>query len=344
MSSTTRRKLFRWQKTGEKIGWVGSQLGRRYSGIVPFYYIGCIVFFVCLSLTVFGCPKNIGQHTHSGKDYLSKDANPLELENGEGSARDIVTYPGGDRVDWRVISLPKGQVGTLRLRVKWRPARPGMDIAFNVYDEYFANVAKAKPGNARRRNKKASVRNASGKYYLQVYAPKRSDAAEYLVDVRFDRGNSAGTKQLIAKIADPPNLPMVPKANTQPGAQGGNGTMPGAGQPGQGQNGSQGNGQNGGMGNDGQQGNGEVVAKGPLLARVINVQVAHNGGVIVKMSRGRSSGVRVGWKGSVLSGRTRKRVEGGSFTVIRVTRNESVAKIKLSVDQIKQNRRVLLSP
>ena len=49
-------------------------------------------------------------------------------EDGEGrSRRDIVTYPGGDRVDWKVFQVPEGKDGILQVKIKYRPARPGMD-------------------------------------------------------------------------------------------------------------------------------------------------------------------------------------------------------------------------
>src|SRR5690606_28748292 len=98
----------------------------------------------------------------------------IQLEDGEGRSRDIVTYPGGDRIDWKVLELPEGKKGQLRVKVSYKPARPGMDIAFVVYDEWFEPVGRTKAGN--RKNKKRTsgsktvrVNNARGKYYVQVY-------------------------------------------------------------------------------------------------------------------------------------------------------------------------------
>ena len=48
-------------------------------------------------------------------DGKVKGAKKIELENGEAKARGIVTYPGGDRVDWKVIELPANATGQLKL-------------------------------------------------------------------------------------------------------------------------------------------------------------------------------------------------------------------------------------
>src|SRR5262245_64195004 len=85
-----------------------------------------------LLLTVAACPKMVPQDEHTGADGKPKGAKKIALENGEGKGRGIVTYPGGDRVDWKLIELPKDKTGTLTLKLSWTPPRPGLDLSFAV--------------------------------------------------------------------------------------------------------------------------------------------------------------------------------------------------------------------
>ena len=54
-----------------------------------------------IALLVSACPKTVPQDSKSGEDAKPKGAKAITLDNNEGSARGIVTYPGGDRVDWK---------------------------------------------------------------------------------------------------------------------------------------------------------------------------------------------------------------------------------------------------
>src|SRR5437764_781131 len=95
------------------------------------------VAFVWLSA---GCAHNVGQDEHSGADAKEKGAKVITLENGEGKAKGIVTYPGGDRVDWKVVDLPADKRGKLDVKLTWTPPRPGLQLAFEVFDEWNTPV------------------------------------------------------------------------------------------------------------------------------------------------------------------------------------------------------------
>src|SRR5687767_4371374 len=83
-----------------------------------------------------GCARNIKQDAKSGPDAKYKGAKEIPLEGNEGEVSGIVTYPGGDRVDWKLVTLPEGKKGNLDIELSWRPPRPGLDLAFDVYNEY----------------------------------------------------------------------------------------------------------------------------------------------------------------------------------------------------------------
>jgi hypothetical protein len=311
------------------------------------------------------CARNVVQDSASGKDAKYKGAKKIKVENDEGRARDIVTYPGGDRVDWKLVELPEGKKGTLDVRVKWQPPRPGLDLAFEVYDQYFQRVGRAKPSpGSGKRSKRAKVNGAEGKMYLMVYAPERGDAAKYTVTVRFKErkaGMVLDASTIDKEILDPPVLPAIPEgdaaavagpgAGVPPGGGGagapvgaGGGLPPGGGAPmdptmGQGGGAAGGGGQAGA----GAGGGATTVAAGPIGGTIVAQQIQGDF-VIITINRGKSSGVGQGWKGQILQSGTKKPLVNGSFTVIKVTERQSISKVKLSLDAINANRDVTLSP
>jgi hypothetical protein len=167
-----------------------------------------------LSLLLLGaCPKMVPQDSHTGADGKPKGAKKITLENGEGKARGIVTYPGGDRVDWTSIELPKDKMGTLTLKLSWQAPRPGLDLSFAVYDEYFWPIAEAKPKKKGNRTSKKldPIEHAKGTYYVMIYASNRGDAGKYTLNVNWEEEKAAVAFDISKiEVPDPPKLPMVP--------------------------------------------------------------------------------------------------------------------------------------
>lgn len=281
-----------------------------------------------------GCPRNVPQHGHSGKDYRYKGAKPVPLEDGEARVRDIVTYPGGDRVDWKVVALPEGQQGTLRVKLRWQPPRPGLDLAFDVYDEWFDRVAQVKPSRrGDSRSKSVKINNASGKYYIHIYAPRRMDAGRYTLSLRFKERKQAAVPtadELAGMIDPPPTLPAVPqpKSADEVAAEEAERVR---------------------LEEEQRKADEErrldqdrlAELNKPISARITRTQRSSSG-VIITISAGKNREVDKGWVGTLLSGDTSKPLPGGEFKVIRVTRNESIAKVALSMDQVTANPRVEL--
>ena len=85
--------------------------------------------------------------------------------------------------------------------------------------------------------------------------------------------------------------------------------------------------------------------RGPseVKGRIVDYTLSARGGIVIKIDKGQKAGVAKGWKGQVVD-RAGNPIEGGSFKVVRVTKRESQGKVKLSVDQVKSNTRVLLTP
>jgi hypothetical protein len=164
-----------------------------------------------LGLAVAGCTPHVKQDAHTGGDGVLKGAVAIPLDNDQGKATGIVTYPGGDRVDWKTFELPAKQHGKLDVRLSWVPPRPGLQLAFDVFDAAVHPVITAKTtlhsGHGRIRT--ASLPDAMGKYYIRIYAVGRGDAGTYKVGVAFQPTDDKPTGPG-AEIPQPPHLPTVP--------------------------------------------------------------------------------------------------------------------------------------
>lgn len=163
------------------------------------------------------CAHNVGQDDKSGEDSKQKGARPIKMDNGEGKAKGIVTYPGGDRVDWKVVELPEKKRGDLSVKLTWKPPRPGLQLAFDVYDEWNSPVAssakKSSSKKSKGRTREATIANATGKYFIRVYAVNRGDAGDYRLVVDFKESNGPLAFDITKlDIPDPPKLAAIPEA------------------------------------------------------------------------------------------------------------------------------------
>ena len=161
------------------------------------------------------CAHNVPQDSNTGADGKPKGAKQINLENGEGKASGIVTYPGGDRIDWRLVEVPEGKRGTLSFKLTWVPPRPGLQLAFDVFDEWNTPLVTSKKTSKKRsrsRTREAELTGAKGKYFVRVYAVGRGDAGKYKLTVEFAEQAAAliydPTK---LDIADPPKLAALPE-------------------------------------------------------------------------------------------------------------------------------------
>ncbi|MBP9084791.1 MAG: hypothetical protein KBG15_01685 [Kofleriaceae bacterium] len=167
-----------------------------------------------LMLMLAGCAHTVSQDKATGADGKIKGAKEITLENGEGRSNGIVTYPGGDRVDWKQIELPEGGRGTMELKLTWAPPRPGLQLGFEVYDAWNYKVAssKGKTGSSSR-VRRGKVDNAKGKYMVRVFAVNRGDAGKYKLAVTFvDAGAAIAFDLSKVSIPDPPSLSAIPVA------------------------------------------------------------------------------------------------------------------------------------
>ncbi len=341
---------------------------------------------------LIGCAHNVPQDKASTPDGKIKGAKTMTLENGEAKTSGIVTYPGGDRVDWKLVELPEGKRGKLDIKLTWTTPRPGLQLAFDVFDEWNTQVGGSKKSTKKKarsagRQKVGTITAAKGKYFVRVYAVGRGDAGKYKLAVNFEE--QAGTlafDPLKLAINDPPKLADVPaieqgcdeftfdpkvaackmicpSAGAPPGWPACKGkcptpptvdepscwaTMPcPRGQPDErikackpkdwppcpDKNNP-----------DDANPNCRVKAQ-PVMGRVIGKTV-QGSDVIVQVGVGSDQGIKKGWTGKVLRGSdiNDAAVPGGDVQIIRIDKAVTVVKVRLTADQVEQNKNIRFSP
>jgi hypothetical protein len=302
------------------------------------------------------CAHNVAQDKATGEDGKLKGAKPLVLENGEGRARDIVTYPGGDRVDWKRIELPRGQRGRLDLQLRWRTPRPGLQVAFDVFDEWNAPIAATKSTQRKGgRIRGVTIDDAGGKYFVRVYAPKRGDAGQYTLIASFTTNPGEEIADIRkVPIADPPRLPGVPIADPacdvfDPRIDACRKVCPDDGAP---------PGWKACEERDKLKA-AEDAAKAadlarkeclknapkPVLAQVKHVEIAGNV-VRIKVGVGttKEPALDTSWTGEVMAGTSNRTLLGGAVRLLGVDKQLTRAEVRIATDQLAQNPWIRLTP
>jgi hypothetical protein len=343
---------------------------------------------IAIAAVVLSCAHDVPQDSHTGADGKEKGAKTITLENGEGKAKGIVTYPGGDRVDWKLVELPADKRGTLELKLTWVPPRPGLQLAMDVFDEWNSQVGattkKSSKKHSKGRIRSATIDNAKGKYFIRVYAVNRGDAGTYKLTVDFkETAGQLAFDVTKLEVPDPPRLAEVPAPEAtcdeftfdvknpacklicpKQGAPAGWppckgqcpeppdvniqacwNTMPcpkppnrnvracrakdfpkctNINEP------------------DPDNPNCDNATAPPVKGRVQSVQVS-GAEVIIQISVGSDQGVKPSWSGRVLRGDTDTPLDGGDVKIVRVDKRSTVAKVKLTTDQVNSNPFVKLS-
>jgi hypothetical protein len=322
---------------------------------------------VCASAA---CGSAITQHSKSGEDFEVKGAKTIKLDDGYGRSKDNVTYPGGDRVDWKTFETPSK--GDISITLKWTSPRPDLDLSMNILDDTYTVVKRVPPASSGSGRKTAELKDMpAGNYYVQVYASGRGDAGEYTLEVQHSP-ERAVMPQNVEALPNPPRLPAIPAAVAAAAGGGGGG--------------------GGGVGPKGSETNPckpgeqcppgalfinpacptappampgtpcppaaaikpECPEAGPLMpeqpcppkpraGRIIE-RSRDNQDIIITIDKGSNHGIGKGWMGVIFTGRSGSKVLTGSdFTIFKVTEDESYGKIrKLSLDDLGENTRVEL--
>ena len=319
---------------------------------------------VGLAVAGGACARNVSQDARSGPDRRAAGAEEMRFENNAATATGIVTYPGEDRVDWKAITLPDERRATLVLELTWEPPRPGLQLAFDVFDEAKRKVVgrrgPIKP--SRRRIRTATIPDARGRYFIRVYAVGRGDAGTYRLTAEMK-----GIRELplsLLEIPDPPTLAAVPvppavctdesfdpekpeckaycptppdvsiaacrevmecprppdariKKCHRPFPRCSEYPLPGDGVP--------------------------RCKPTPVLANVVGTSIVGDE-LQITIGAGMRQGIAKSWRGVVLLGSGDTALPGGELTLVRVDPKLSIARVRLTVEQVTKNPRVKLSP
>src|SRR5262245_21487733 len=133
---------------------------------------GGLALGLAILFTVSSCARIVVQDSKSGEDAKEKGAKPMTLDNGEAKAHGIVTYPGGDRVDWKMVELPSR--GQMDIKLQWQPPRPGLQLSFDVFDEWNTPIVQSKKQKGSKKShsrvRTATVDDAlKGKYFIRIF-------------------------------------------------------------------------------------------------------------------------------------------------------------------------------
>jgi len=160
------------------------------------------------ALALCACAHNVPQDEHTGADGRFGGAKEIRLENGGAKVHGIVTYPGGDRVDWKFVEIDKDKIGQLDIDLNWQTPRPGLKLNFDVFDQWNTQLVTGKRAGKHART--ASITPAKGKYFIRVYAVGRGDAGSYKLALDFKEQELHGDSWNAIEIPDPPRLAAVP--------------------------------------------------------------------------------------------------------------------------------------
>ena len=302
---------------------------------------------------VASCANNVSQDRSTGPDGKQKGAKPLALENGEARATGVVTYPGGDRIDWKKIELPDGQRGDLDLKLTWQSPRPGLQVSFDVFDQWNSPIVATKAAASKNsRQRTTTIANAKGTYWVRVFAPKRGDAGAYKLEAAFHAQAVALPPDLT--VPDPPKLPAVPTPEGtcdvfDPKNPACGPVCPELGAP----PGWKACGDRDKLEKDreareqAEKDRQEALKNWPkpVTVRILGVAVESDG-VRITLGIGNEKNPKLDttWTGAVVGKDSGKPLAGGTIRILNIGKVQTQAKVNLTVDQLNANPNVKLTP
>jgi hypothetical protein len=137
------------------------------------------------------CTHQMPPDEHTGRDGTRRGAAPMvvhvkpgDSEYARARARDIVTYPGGDRIDWKRFDVTWAP-SSLHVDLRWTSPRPGLQLRLDVFDSWGKPIAGAPRGRKRdARDLDLTIPvDHPGPVFVRVAAAQRGDAGAYVLAV-----------------------------------------------------------------------------------------------------------------------------------------------------------------
>jgi hypothetical protein len=273
-----------------------------------------------------GVPEHNGYKSAKSRPWQTPTVLVLDGDS-EAEVEATISYPRRQRARWYAIDLPSS--GELEVQVSvvgLFDERP-VDLAFEILDEGYQVLATADrdEDDAGDEQKKRLIGGlAAGRYYIHVYAQRRLDETEFTLQAIYREAARDEQSNFPAQVAYIGALPDVPAVDDAPVAP----------QP------------------VVKKCRGAACKKRPpdptpqpaaIRARVAGIVQVTAGGTQIRIDRGASQGVEIGWKGSVVT-QDGKAIQGGSFEISRVTSAESFATVRASADSVTSAKYVRLRP
>lgn len=275
---------------------------------------------------------------HNG--YKSPKARPwrdptvLELDNAlEAEVDDAVSYPKRERARWYAVDLPS--VGALQVTLTTQLLNDDreIDLAFEVLDEGYHILTQAdrRDDDAGEEQRERTLKDLRpGRYYIHVYCQRRTDAADFTLELAYHVDARANPSNFPASVAFVGALPDIPLKDDAPV---------------------------------------EVATPHRCRGKHCHRHVAHHeehheddhqpppksirariAGIVagphgteIRIDRGANQGVAVGWKGEVVQ-RDGSAVPGGHFSISRVSPVESFATVRAGPAVVTAAKYVRLRP
>lgn len=144
--------------------------------------------------------------SHLGADGKPSGAREIELECDEdgscsGERRDVLTWRGGDTIDYFRVRVPRSGCATaLLVRLAWQPARgeTRLTLAFGTKRDGYTHASKRRPHYA-----EAELLNREGgDLLIRVALPTRDTAATYRLRVDEKRPGFCAARELYSPRPD----------------------------------------------------------------------------------------------------------------------------------------------
>jgi hypothetical protein len=276
---------------------------------------------VLVSLAAVACGPAAIEHA----GYPDGEAQPwnknkkVQLdERYEAKVDGTASYPKRERAKWYSIDLPSE--GKLSASVSIDPRVPGADLGIEILDAGFNVVSKDVDDELQPKKERIADNVTGGKAYIHVYTLKRVDEADYTLRVKFAPTLTAvTTKPDVGPTEEIPNLselplvpPVDPKRRPSTGRHVDEKPQP--------------------------------KPKTPTgVSATITEFGTREGKIRIIINKGSEQGVDVGWKGFIVSSKTKGKIENSEFTVSKVKgAGECEALVGVTMDIVQQNRGVVL--
>lgn len=284
--------------------------------------------------TAMGCggpdvPEHSGYRSAKARPWRSPTVLKLD-DSYETEVDDIVSYAKRQRSRWYAVDLPGPGDLEVQLTLAELSDERDVDLSLEVLGEGYRVLARAdrEEDDAGDDQKARTVKGVTpGRYYVHVYAPRRLDASDFTMQVRYkpravdSPSNFPGSVAFVGALPDvpaqddaPPPAPVVKKCK------------------------------------------GSRCKKRPTRVAALDSQppprsvrariagiIDSGKGVQIRINQGASQGIAVGWKGSVVS-KDGKPIPGGSFEISRVSPGESFGTVRANVASVTSAKYVKLQP